>query len=225
MINKLDPVDAWLLQKWGKFSASLIYKLNTPGKSLAGFDTYGASYIEDKVMERLRPMTQRPELEYVESLMHGKQYESAAYEWYIKETKNYSMRHFGEANPVFLPFNSYSGGSPDGLMGEGEIIYCGLESKCPSNPKNHYKYCGWKTQFDLKEGRKEYYGQCQFLLMITKADVWHFVSFDESFYNTKKRGKIIEVKPDQKYQDNLEIRLINAEKEVNRLIVEFNNSK
>lgn len=224
MIDKLDPIDAWHLQRYGRFTASMIYRLNTPGKSLAGFDSYGASYIEDKVIERLKPLTQRPELEYVESLMHGKQYEEHAYEWYLSESKNYNMTYFGESNPVFLEFNKYSGGSPDGLMGEGEIIHCGLEAKCPSNSKNHYKYCGWKDQWDLKEGRKEYYGQCQFLMMTTKAPVWHFVSFDESFYNKNKRGKIIEIKPDQKYQDNLQIRLINAEKEVNRLIEEFNNS-
>ncbi len=223
MINQLDPIDLWHLMRYKKFTASMISRLNTPGSSLSGFDSFGKSYIEDKVIQRLRPLTQRPELEYVESLMNGRQYEQHAHEWYVSETKNYNMKHFGESNPVFLEFNDYSGGSPDGLMGEGEKIYLGSEYKCPSNPKNHYKYCGWKTQFDLKEGRKEYYGQCQFLLMITKADEWHWVSYDESFYNVKKRGKIIEVKPDRKYQDNLEIRLINAEKEVNRLIEQFNN--
>lgn len=222
MIDTMDVVDKWHLARFGKFTASMIYKLNTPGKSVGGFDSYGETYIQDKVIERLVPLYQRPELENVEPLIHGKSQEAAAIEAYKKETKNYNLRHFGEDNPIYLPFNDYSGGSPDALMGEGEKIYLVCEIKNPFNPKNHYKYCSWKNQYDLKEGRKEYYAQIQFLLMITQADEAHFVSYDNRFLNKAKQLKIIQVKPDPKFQDNLEIRLRNAEKEVQRLIQEFN---
>lgn len=218
MITHLDPLDKWFLKRHTRFTASVIYKLLNKGKDGSYFSATGMTYIEEKAIESMTVMWERPELDFVEPLMWGKSYEEHAHQEYIEATNNYNMRHFGSESPLFLDFNDYSGGSPDGIMGEGQTIYLGNEIKCPKNSKNHFKYLKFKDQWDLKESRIEYYAQCQFLLMITGADMWHWTSYDERFIDKKLRLKILEVKPDTNFQNNLEIRLQMAQKEKLRII-------
>lgn len=80
---------------------------------------------------------------------------------------------------------------------------------------------GFKNQWDLKESRPEYYAQIQFLLMITKANGAHFASYDERFRDTTKRLKIIDVLPDKKFADNLDIKLRMAQKEKLKIMESF----
>lgn len=221
MINQLDPRDRWLLKRFSNFTASMIYKLRDTDKSGKGFSVGGRTYIEEKAIETMTILSERPELEEVESLRHGKFYEEPAFRHYVEVSRNYNMKHFGTDNPVYLPFNKYSGGSPDALQGEGERVDWGCEIKCPSNSKNHYKYLKFKDQFDLRMERIEYYSQIQFLMMITKAQGFHFVSYDERFRNQKLQMKIIEVLPDKSFQDHLEVRIQMAQKEKNRIIKEL----
>jgi len=223
MLNQLDPKDKWLLQRHSNFTASLIYKLRGTGKDGKGFSAGAWTYIEEKAIETMTVLSERPELEEVESLRHGKYYEEPAFRHYIEVTKNYNMKHFGSDNPAYLPYNKYSGGSPDGLMGEGENVIWGVEIKCPSNSKNHFKYLKFKDQWDLREKRVEYYSQIQFLMMITGAQGFHFVSYDERFTNQKLQMKIIEVLPDKPFQDNLDIRIQLAQKEKLKIIKELEN--
>lgn len=218
MLNSLDKIDRWLTSRHSNFTASLIFKLRGTGKDGKGFSSGAWTYIEEKAIETMTVLSERPELEEVESLRHGKFYEEPAFHRYVEVSRNYNMKHFGGENPVYLPYNKYSGGSPDALMGEGEKVYWGAEIKCPSNSKNHYKYLKFKDQFDLRESRIEYYSQIQFLLMITQAEGFHFVSYDERFRNPKLQIKIIEVLPDKSFQDNLDIRIQLAQKEKVKII-------
>ncbi len=222
MINKLDPIDKWHLSRHTKFTASLNHKLLLKGKDGTGFSVGGITYIEEKAIETITDLWERPKLEYVESLLHGNMYEYPAFETYVETSKNYNMRHFGTDKPLFLDYNEFSGGSPDGIMGEDTRIDWGIEIKCPSTPQNHFKYMRWTSQWDIKEKRIEYYTQIQFLLMITKAQGFHFVSFDARFKDKKNRIKIIDVLPDQKFQDNLELRIHAAQKEKLKIIEQFN---
>lgn len=223
MITPMDKVDAWHLKRHKKFTASMIYKLLGRTKDGTGFSVGAMTYIEEKAIESMTVLYEKPELEYVESLMHGKTYEEHAYHAYVEATRNYNMRHFGSEQPVFLDYNQYSGGSPDGLMGEGEKIYRGLELKCPASSKNHFKYLKFKDQWDLKECRPEYYAQVQFLLMTTHADAFDWGSYDERFIDKNLRLKIVEVKPDQKFQDNLDVRLQMAHKEKVKIVESLTN--
>ena len=222
MINQIDKVDEWHMQRRGKFTASEIYKLLVLSAD-GMFSPGGLTYIKLKAIEEMTEYYDRPEMEYVEPLIHGKQQEANAYSEYLSVTKNYSMRHFGDSKPLFLDYNDYSGGSPDGIMGEGEKVIWGLELKSPYQPSNHAKYLEYKDQWDLKLGRKEYYAQIQFLLMITKAEGWHFCSFDERWKNKKNRLKVIEIKLDKKFQDNLHMKLISANEEKKKIIQLYNN--
>lgn len=214
----IDSKSTWHTERYAMFTASVIYKILDTGKDGKGFSATGMSYIEEKAIEHETELWEAPELEFVESLLHGKMYEEPAFRHYVKVSKNYNMRHFGTDQPLFLSYNNYSGGSPDGLQGDGENVDWLLEIKCPKNPKNHYKYLKFKDQWDLKEKRKEYYAQIQFLLMITKAKGAHFVSFDDRWKRPEFKIKIIDVYPDKKYQDNLDIRLQMAQKEKLKII-------
>jgi len=202
-------VDQWFIQRWTKFTSSEKHKLLLGGKNGAIFGDGATSYIETKALEMATVMQERPELDEVKSLLWGKVHELPAYEWYIKETKNYSMVYLGSETPLFITdylMPKESGGSPDGLLLGTDKVNAGWEGKCPKNSMYHFKRLSWKNQWDLKENYISCYAQIQDLLRITEADVWHFMSFDDRFSNPKKKGKIIEVFPDKKFQDNLVLR-------------------
>ena len=223
MINKLDPKDAWLLLRHSNFTSSMNYKLLTSGKDGELFSAGGKTYIQEKVVETLTDLQEKPELEYVEALVHGVANEYASFHAYQQATRNNNMRFFGGENPVYLSRNEYSGGSPDGLMGEGEVIHLGLELKNPKNPNNHFKYLKFNDQWDLKQHRLEYYTQVQDLISITGAKAFHWVSYCDLFKDPKLKIKIIEVLPDQKFIDNLEIRIAMAQKEKLKIIDSLNS--
>jgi hypothetical protein len=56
--------------------------------------------------------------------------------------------------------------------------------------------------------------------MCTGAKQWDFVSFDDRQIVRTKKIKIIEIKPDKNFQNNLEVRLRQAIKEKYRIISE-----
>ena len=220
MIDNIDAKDKWFLQRHGKFTASEIGKLLSKGAGTKMFGTGALTYIKQKAIERMTVLWERPELDEVKSLLHGKAHEQPAYEMYKKVTRNYSMRYFGSETPLFLEYDEDSGGSPDGLMGEGTKIYCGLELKCPKNSHIHWDYFNMKDQWDFRESNVDYYAQIQFLMHITQADEFHFFSFDDRFIDEKKKSKIITVLPDKKFMDNLLIRIQMAVKMRNEIIQE-----
>lgn len=218
MIDSMDKKDRWFMERHGKFTASEIGKLLSKGSGSEMFGKGAITYIRQKAIEQMTVLWERPELEWVKSLLHGKVHEQPAYEMYLKATKNYSMRYFGLDAPLFLEYDKDSGGSPDGLMGNEDEVYCGLELKCPKNSSVHYDYLEFKDQWDLKNYNIDYYGQIQFLLMITKAQEFHFCSFDDRFIDKKKKIKIIPVLPDKNFHNNLEVRLQMAIKKRNEIV-------
>lgn len=229
----------WFLERRGKMSASEIDKLRVEGKAdkITGvkpmFGDGAMTYIKTKARECLTEYWENPALEFKDSLRHGKDVEQMAHEFYVKKTKNYKMGLCGTENPVFLHYdnpaygdcNMQSGGSPDGLLfSSGGSIDLVEEIKCPFNPDVHFKNLFLKDQWDLQEEYPMYYGQCQFLLMITKAGMLHWVSFDERYTDEKHRMKIIEVSPDKKYQGMLEIKVLSAIKKKNEFIQLLKNA-
>ncbi len=225
MISSIDPVDRWFLQRHGKFSASEVYKLLTPPKSTSAVWSPGAiTYIEEKAIQSISDLWERPELEETGSLLYGKVHEMPAYEAYIRATRNTSMTYMGTENPIFLeyePLKEESGGTPDAvnILANGSVDH-GAEIKNPVNPVYHFRRLKWTNQFDIKEGYPLCYTQIQKLLMVTNAPTWDFVSYDARQRYTPKKIKIIQVKPDQKFQDNLHVRIEMAIKEKYKLISE-----
>ena len=205
-----NELDAWFLKRWQRFTSSANYRLvGTP----AAFNTY----VEEKAVEATTTMWERPELEFVSSLLWGRVYEEPASNRYVEETKNYSMTYIGRENPIFYTDKTMpddSGGSPDmaNILESGTIDY-GCEVKCPKNPAYHFRRLNWKDQFDIKENYPLCYTQIQDLIRVTGAFGWDFVSYDERQISKMKKIKIIEVKPDRKFIDNLEIKLHTAIRE------------
>lgn len=212
MINHIDTSDKWLIERHGKFTASENYKLLAGGSKNELFGAGANTYIRKKAIETMTVFSERPELENVKSLLWGKLYEAPAYQCYINVTKNYNMRYLGSENPLYLAYNEYSGGSPDGIMGEDVVIHWGLELKCPKSSEVHDDYLQLKDQWDLKSYNIMNYTQIQMLLMTTKAEGFDFFSFDERFIDARLRHKLIEVRPDKRFQDNLAMRLECAQK-------------
>lgn len=221
-------IDEWLIQRRGKFTSSEEWKLLPTIKQSKDVLWSGTAltYIESRAIELCTKYSQRPELEEVEALRHGKVYELPAAERYFQETKNYSMTYLGDENPTFIPCKTIvgeSGGSPDianivdDTKGSVKIDY-GSEIKCPVNTAYHFRRLKWVSQWDIKENALPYYAQIQDLIRITGAFGWDFISFDERQLSKSKQIKIIEVKPDRKFIDNLELRIHLAIKEKYKIL-------
>jgi len=224
----MDNIDQWHLQRKSKFTASENYKLLLGGKGTTVFGDGAMTYIRQKALEMSIVLWERPEMDGVQSLLHGKMYELPAFQAYQKATNNYSMTYLGEDNPLFLeyePLSKESGGSPDAInLTNDAKIDKGAEIKCPKNPMVHFERLKWRTMWDVKEGYSQCYTQIQNLIMITGADSWDFISYDERQIRVDKKIKIIEILPDRKFQDNLDLRLRMAVKEKYRIYDEYMNS-
>lgn len=221
MFESTDKIDQWFTERWGRFTASECYKLMAPGAKTT-FATGGDTYIETKALEMCTHMVERPEMEEVKSLLWGKMYELPAYQAYVQATKNHSMTYMGSESPIFLvyePLKEEVGGTPDvgNITNDGKMDYL-CEIKCPKNPAFHFRRLSWKSQWDLKENYPLVYAQIQMLLMITDAFGCDFVSFDDRQILKSKKIKIIEVKPDLTFINNLDLRLRKAIQEKYKLI-------
>jgi hypothetical protein len=227
IITPAADLDQWHLQRWSKFTASENYKLlpSVPGST---FSPGGITYINEKVLQMTTNMWSRPELDEVESLLHGKVHEYPAYQALVRATDYTGLIYLGEESPLFLEYEALqgeSGGSPDSISLTSDAkVDIVAEIKCPKNPMYHFKRMFWKDQWDVKEKYIQAYTQIQNLLMITGSELGLFVSYDDRQRIVNKKIKIIEVKPDRKFQDNLDIRLRMAVKEKYRRYEEFMNS-
>jgi hypothetical protein len=219
-----QDIDKWFEVRWAKLTASEDYKLFAPVKPNEKWGAGAITYIEQKAIEAVSVMWERPELEEVKSLLHGKVHEFPAFEDYVKQTRNTSMTYLGSDNPIFIEhekFKEESGGTPDvvNILKDGSIDM-GVEIKCPRNPLYHFRRLKWKDQYDLKSGYFSCYVQIQKLMLMTGAKEWHFASFDDRQRYQSKKTKIIQVFPDTNLQNALEIKIEMAIREKYKLISE-----
>lgn len=222
-----DKIDQWFVARWSKFTASENYKLLIQSGA-AMFSPGAWTYIKTKALEMATMMWERPEVEEVKSLLHGRMYEYPAYKALVSVTGYNSLVYLGTENPLFLeyePLSKESGGSPDCISQKSDAsVDIVAELKCPKNPMYHFERLKWKNQWDIKENYFSAYTQIQNLLMITGAGLGLFGSYDERQINVSKKIKVIEVKPDKKFQDNLDIRLRMAVKEKYKIFEEHMNA-
>lgn len=218
MINAIDKNGNWALERHTMFTASESWKLLATGPGGKGWGPAAKTYIRRKARESMTDLWEQPKLEFVEALLHGRIYEEPAFRHYVRATGNKVMQYYGTENPVFIRYNKFSGGSPDGAAWHEKKIFWGLELKCPANPDNHLDNLDLKDQWDLKQAKIHDYTQCQMLIMTTGANGWHWMSYDERFKSEALKGKIIEVMPDKNFIANLDIRLKLADKERKRII-------
>lgn len=153
----------WYEARLGRFTSSEIYKLmGTPKSKTETLTDTAKTFVYEKLAELL---TGKPSEIFGPALDWGIEHEPMAREWYERTTGNQVY------DADFVPFGRYSGGSPDGYVGEHGIV----EFKCPFNSVNHVKYLTATSPDDLPT---EYYWQIQANLMFTGRGWAHFVSFD-----------------------------------------------
>lgn len=226
-IQPSADLDQWHLQRWSKFTASENFKLLPTGATTM-FSPGAYTYIKDKVLQMTTNMWQRPELDEVEALLHGKVHEYPAYKAMVSATGYTNLIYLGEERPLFLEYEALkgeSGGSPDSIsLTEDATVDMVAEIKCPKNSMNHFNRLVWKTQWDVKEKYIQAYTQIQNLMLISGARLGLFVSYDDRQKRVDKKYKIIDIMPDKKFQDNLDVRLRMAVKEKYRIYDEYMNS-
>ena len=226
-INQSTDLDQWHLQRWSKFTASENHKLLSPSGAQM-FSPGGYNYIKEKVLQMTTNIWERPQLDEVEACLHGKAHEYPAYKAMVVATGYTNLIYLGDERPLFLeyePLEGESGGSPDSIsITDDNKVDIVAEIKCPKNSMNHFNRLVWKDQWDIKLKYIQAYSQIQNLLMITGSGLGLFVSYDDRQKIVNKKVKIIEVLPDKKFQDNLDIRLRMAIKEKYRIYDEYMNS-
>lgn len=161
----------WRDARCGKFTASELFKLMTEPRSKADkeagkFSVGAMTYIKTKVAEELTGLVHQESNAY--PLVYGQDMEVNAKE-YLRNIKGYDIKEVG-----FVPFTDHAGGSPDGHIGDDEV----LEIKCPFNSANHIEYLTWKTPEDMLDVKPEYFYQIHANMFFAKRTVGRFVSFD-----------------------------------------------
>jgi hypothetical protein len=200
-------------QRFGKFTASEIWKLLVSGKNKVDiFGETAKTYIKEKAVEIL---TQRRKESFSSRATDwGNEYEYKA----VQEYNRFyfvDVEYFGSTNPKFFTcpeFENYAGGSPDFLnpLIVGEV-------KCPYDSVNHLDNLLLRNVDEFKKLHKEYYTQIQFNIHCTGSEVGHFVSYDWRFQDEKQLF-ILEIPKDKEHIELILDRLKIAIDNLNELI-------
>lgn len=223
MIN-LENVDQWKINKFGKFSASEIWKLTIGGRedkktgAKAMFGETALSYIKKIACQSFTIFNEDDQVETY-SMKLGKMREGDSAAHYQKMI-GIEMVYYGGSNPLFHHYCAEAGCSPDIVVWkdeEAKIASFGAELKNPSSAVHMEYLLSIKDATDLKKESIEYYAQCQFAMMTFKTNLWHWVSHNE-YFRGNDRMLIIEIPADKTFQDELDIRLSMAVKKKNEFI-------
>lgn len=190
-----DPIEAWLKERWGKFTASEMHRLMTNSKAKGSLSAGAMTYVREKVAEQLSEFRRA---EFSSAAMEwGVEHELGAIEQFEAAT-GIRVNHTGENQQFILSECGQWGGTPDGITFES-----GLEIKCPES-KTHLPYLSVVDAETLKETEAKYYWQIQAYLALTGKDHWHFVSYDPRFYaeHLRLHHAVIE-----RVQDDVELML------------------
>jgi hypothetical protein len=190
-------------ERFGKFTASSIWKLLVGGKAKdQEFGETALTYIDEKICEVL---TQERPIQFTTSAMSwGIEHEYIANEKYksMYDVLDCEIEYFGIENPKFFPCLKYplnAGASPDALHGDWYVEY-----KCPFNSTIHLKNLVISR---MKEGQleafkkqyKDYYPQIQYGMYCTGRKKARFVSFDPRFKDEMNKVAIIEIPFDEEF--------------------------
>lgn len=206
----------WFLARKGKFTASEIYNLlTTSRKKDEVFGDTALTYIKEKVSEYLMNENVFIDMQTFAfsstATRWGEQYESEAREWYQYLTGNMV------SETGFIPYSDHTGGSPDGLIEDGEGL---IEIKCPFNSSNHIEYMLMQSPEDLLSASKAYYWQCQANMLFAGRQYTDFISYDPRMSELLKM-KVLRIKADTKAFDLLKSRISLAEERLNEMVSEI----
>jgi hypothetical protein len=217
--------EEWHKVRLGRFTASEMYRLMIPGKremtqkeldarpkkgkgsSTTFVDDYGKladaslTYINEKVAEIFTG--QAKTTGYAFPLVWGAEHEAEAVEYFEKQT--------GLETIVcgFFTYTEHAGGSPDRLIGEKAI----LEVKCPSDSVNMIDYLMLTDQWDVRRNYFQYWCQCQCNMLFTERELCYFVAFDPRMIKPEHRIKIVELKADPEFHEQVRTQITSGVKE------------
>jgi hypothetical protein len=158
----------WFTQRMGKITSSTIYNLMVEPKLKSEAGNLAATtkdYLTSKLAERLTGVQR----EFTSNATnHGLELENEAIKFYEGKTGT-TVKSGGYIEMI----NGLYGGTPDGLIEGGGII----QVKCPYNYTNHIFNGLIEGQEYFKKNYKQYYWQCQSVMMITESEFCDFVSY------------------------------------------------
>jgi hypothetical protein len=157
-------------------------------------------------------LTGRSSVIYGPALDWGMEHEPMARKFYEEATGNIV------ADADFVPFGIYSGGSPDGYIGESGIV----EFKCPYISTNHVRYMAISDPDELPA---EYYWQLQANLLFTGRKWAHFVSFDPRMKDKRHGIYIMTVSASAPEQCLIKQKIDEAGIYIDSMMGKFNSNK
>ncbi len=205
----------WFLARKGKFTASEIHNLLIASrKKDETFGETAMAYIKEKVAEYVMSddvFIDAQDMAFSNAATRwGTLYEAEARAIYSDMT-GITVEETG-----FVPYSRHSGGSPDGLTGDGGLI----EIKCPFNPSRHVDFLLMSGGDDLKALSRQYYYQVQANMLFTGRTYADFISYDPRMSDLLKM-KILRVEPDKEAFALLEERIGMAEERMERMVSEI----
>ena len=147
----------WHQQRYGRFTASEIYKI----LGIKGLGETGKSYAIDKAIEQLYGEMEENFVSY--DMQRGTELEPLAFAKF-KELKELDFLEV--ENCGFFEFEEHAGASPDGLVSDNAI----LEIKCPKS-SNFFKLVA-TNEIDPK-----YYAQMQMQMLATNRNKAYFFNY------------------------------------------------
>jgi exodeoxyribonuclease (lambda-induced) len=155
--NSEQRSESWKLERYGKFSASEIYKL----LGVRGLGETGKTYAIEKAIEELYGEMEENFISY--DMQRGIELEPLAFAKF-KELKELEFLNVETCS--FFKLNDDAGASPDGLVSDDAV----LEIKCPKST----------TFFELvatNEIDKKYYAQMQMQMLCTNRNKAYFFNY------------------------------------------------
>lgn len=229
MTEELTAEEKWLMDKWGMFGASDMYKLWAKGVGSNMFGVGAMTHIK-KVARQAYTMFNTCDNVETYAMKMGKVNEPQAFGYLYNLLRIPQLEYHGSGNPIFVKhrkseFKDDTGCSPDSTAKtkEGKISF-GMEFKCPSGDV-HWDYLdAISNQKELLACCKDFYTQIQFSMACTGADLWVFCSYNE-YFPEKDKALIIECTPHEEFMEKLDIRILAAIEKKKELIEKRKNSQ
>lgn len=204
--NSEQRSEDWKKERYGKFSASEIYKI----LGVRGLGETGKTYAIEKAIEELYGEMEENFVSF--DMQRGIETEPLAFDKF-KEIKG--LEFLEVENCSFFKYGEHSGASPDGLVSDNSV----LEIKCPKST----------TFFELvatNEIDKKYFAQMQHQMLCSNREKAYFFNYlihdGTEYYHTievdrcEKTIELIKERLDEVIKIKLEyINLINKNKQWN----------
>lgn len=212
---EIEQRDRWELDKWGKFSASEVWKLLVPGPVIdkitgekAMFGDTALTYIE-RVARETYTLYNKEENPISYAMKMGIEREAGSAGFYQRTLGLDKFVYYGVGNSRFFPWGLHAGVSPDLVLWLDEpnqIASLIAEMKNPSPKVHEWNLDNIVTAKDLEKAYSDYYTQCQSLMLALNCDLAHWCSHNE-YFTGNERLLIIEVPADKNFQNSLSLRL------------------